>query len=114
MKSTSARRPAVRPADYTGARNGRVLYLLQSFLSSGSAAALTEFGAIGAACRPVISVLQDEFIAQVDTFYSGSMSVVCYDPVVAAWLDPAGNIYCTLCLSFIIQPQKGARLFDVV
>lgn len=50
----------VRPAD------GRVLYLLESFLSSGSAAALTEFGVTGDACRPVISILQDEFIAQVN------------------------------------------------
>lgn len=43
-----------------------------------------------------------------------SMSAVRSDPVIAAWLDPAGDINCRLCLSFIIQPQKGARLFDVV
>lgn len=104
----------VRAAGYTGSSNRRVLYLLESFLSSGLAAALTEFGAIGDACRPVISILQDGFIAQVDSFYSWSMSVVCSDPVIAAWLDTAGKIYCRLCISFIIQLQKGARLFDVV
>lgn len=86
----------------------------RAFWSSGSAAALTECGVIGDVCGPVISILQDEFIPQVDSFYSWSTSVVCSDPVIAAWLYPADNIYCRLCISFIIQPQKGARLFDVV